>query len=134
VLVKRASSHNGRDTLVLDYYLKMALARLPPLALAAFLYYGAFSRLTHGAYTPQFYAYQTDRYPDDGSPVATAAPIMDLAVGSLLLAPRQRVRFWGAVGFVCMHSVGLVMQLRSGKDYSGDALWMGVGVLSVFVI
>jgi hypothetical protein len=112
----------------------MALARIPPLALASFLYYGAFSRLTHGAYTPRFYAYQTDRYPDDGSPVAIAAPIFDLTIGSCLLAPRRRLRFWGAVGFVCLHSMGLVMQISSGKDLSGDAVWMGVGLLSIFVI
>lgn len=111
-----------------------ALSKIPPLALASFLFYGAFSRLTHGVYTPRFYAYQTERYPDDGSPVAIAAPILDLSIGSFLLAPRRGLRFWGAVGFVTMHSIGLVMQVRTAQDWSGDAFWMALGILSVFLI
>ena len=102
----------------------------PCLTLAGILVYGAFSRLSHGIYTPQWYAYQCERQPDDGSPAALLVPVMDIGLATLLVLPKRRSRVSAASVFVLMQSIGLAMQISVGKDCTGDALLLGLGVLA----
>ena len=108
-----------------------SLSALPSLALGGILYYGAFSRLTHGAHTPDFYAYQVARLPDDGSTAATALPILDLVLGSLLVLGRRRVRRWAAAAFVGLQGVGVYMLFKDGKDVTPDLGLVALGGLAV---
>lgn len=61
-----------------------SLSTLPAQLLGATLYYSGFSRFTHGAYTPWWFAHQTARQPDDGSIVARIVPCMDVALATAL--------------------------------------------------
>jgi hypothetical protein len=108
----------------------ISLSRLPAITLALICFYGAFSRLTHGVYTPQFYAYQSYRLPDDGSPAAAITPVMDIAIGTMLLLPRRRIRVGAAVSFLVLQSIGLGMQVQAGKDWTGDAVMIVLGLLA----
>lgn len=66
--------------LVLYLVMFAALART---ALIVIVYLGAFSRFTHGEYTPSFYQYQLDLAPDNDStrltPVADAVLVVQNA-------------------------------------------------------
>lgn len=106
------------------------ISNLPRLALAAILIYGAFSRVTRGAYTPRWYAYQCERQPDDGSLPALLVPVMDLGLATLLLLPGQGFRHSGALIFMVMQSIGLLMQISGGRNWTGDAFLLGLGALT----
>lgn len=97
------------------------------LLLSTFLVYGAFSRLTHGTYTPSMHAYQTDRSPDDGSTTATVIPFVDLLFAGLILFPKTRVA--GAALCTCFMALGMIARRFEGKDPMLDALL----TFSVFV-
>jgi hypothetical protein len=105
----------------------------PPIALAlsSFLAYGAFSRLTHGEYTPQMHAYQTDRSPDDGSTLATIIPCMDLLFATLVLIPKTRVA--GAALCTCVMALGMIARRFEGKDPTMDAL-LTLGVFACWMV
>jgi hypothetical protein len=114
----------------------MSLSTIKPLTallLSTFLFYGAFSRLTHGQYTPQMHAYQTDRSPDDGSTLATVIPCMDLLFAGMVLLPRTRVA--GAALCTSMMALGMIARRFEGKDPTMDAVitlavfgcWMVLG-------
>ena len=105
--------------------------QLPTLTLCCILLYGAVSRLTHGRHTPQFYAYQCERQPDDGSLTSMIVPAMDLTIATTLLLPGRWSRVSGAVIFVLMQSLGIAMQISAGKDWTGDTLLVSLGVLAV---
>jgi len=110
------------------------LARPPIYALTSFLFLGAFSRLTHGVYTPRYYAYQTYRQPDDGSVVSMIVPVLDITLGLLLLlAPQRSARRTGAaITFVVMQTLGLVMQFSAGKDFLGDVVLLALAIATVW--
>lgn len=107
---------------------------LPCLTLASILVYGAFSRLSHGVYTPQWYAYQCERQHDDGSLAALLVPVMDLGLAMFLLLPGRRSRLGAASAFVLMQSIGLVMQISVGRDWTGDVLLLGLGALAAVCV
>ncbi|ROW06640.1 hypothetical protein VPNG_06729 [Cytospora leucostoma] len=73
---------------------------------------GGFSRLTHGRYTPAFYAYQIDRAPDDAS--MRFLPYLDFTLAALLALSSTRPV--GAILFAVMQFVGLVLRLREDDD------------------
>ena len=75
-------------------------------------YLGAFSRLTHGRYTPSFYTYQLDRAPDD--PSTRVIPYVDAALGTLLLFSKTRALAAGVC--VLFQGIGVVMRVQSGKS------------------
>ena len=79
-------------------------------------YLGAFSRLTHGRYTPSFYAYQLDRAPDDSS--TRIIPYVDVLLGTLLFFHRTRAIAAGVC--VLMQGIGVVLRVREGKDFRKD--------------
>jgi len=100
---------------------------LTSLALSSFLFYCAFSRLTHGEYTPQMHAHQVDRSPDDGSTTATVIPFVDMLFAISVLIPRTRKV--GATLCTGIMTLGMVMRRLEGKDPTID----GLITLGVFV-
>jgi len=101
--------------------------QLPKYSLIALTYLGAFSRLTHGRYTPRFYQYQLERAPDDNPLI----PIMDLTLGTLLAIEKTRVVAAGLC--VVFQTLGVVLQLRKRGQAWTDA--MGVLLaLAVFLL
>ena len=108
----------------------MPLPTPAQLPLTALCLTGAFSRLTHGAYTPAFHAYQTARQPDDGSATALIVPLVDLTLaGALVLGPRAWKRGAAALaGFAQgAGAVGLVL----GKGWAVTEVWGDVLVLGM---
>lgn len=94
----------------------MMLGQLALCGAVLTTYLGAFSRLTHGRYTPSFYAYQLDRAPDNAS--TRVIPYVDALLGTLLLFPRTRAV--AAAVCVFMQGVGVGMRVREGRDVGKD--------------
>jgi hypothetical protein len=93
---------------------------LPLYALSGILLLGAFSRFTHGVYTPTWYAFQEYRAPDDGLNLALGTPIADTVLALLVGFTSRTPRVY-AVGFsLGMFVIGLAMQVSAGKEYLGD--------------
>jgi hypothetical protein len=94
--------------------------------ITAITFFGAFSRFTHGQYTPRFYAYQVDRAPDDGS--MWMVPYMDVAVASMLLFSRTRT----FALFLCVlfQGMGLAMRFQQEKDAAPDLILCTSSVLA----
>ena len=96
--------------------------------LATFIYLGAFSRFTHGQYTPWFYAYQEYHQVDDGSATAKIIPFMDIGVASLILWSRTRsIGITLALTFFCF---GIVAQYMAGKRFEVDLLTVNLCLLA----
>lgn len=100
--------------------------------LAAIVLTGAFSRFTHGKYTPRFYQYQEYHKEDDGSTGAQIVPIMDTILGSMLLW--RRTRRVSAIIITCFFVIGLIIQLRAGKHYLIDLATIVIGLLAVLTV
>lgn len=81
---------------------------VPALATASLTFLGAFSRFTHGRYTPSFYQYQIDHAPDDKS--TRYMPVLDCLVGTLLLLPQTRA--FGALVAAFFLGVGVILQIQ----------------------
>lgn len=92
------------------------LATILTLISACIMSYGAFSRLTHGEYTPEFYAYQLDRAPDNDQ--TWFIPYLDLVIASMMLLPRSRKT--GLESSILFQALGLVMRIGAGKDILYD--------------
>lgn len=102
-----------------------ALGTVTLLAIVGILYYGAFSRFTHGEYTPDFYAYQLDRAPDDDSTVLL--PYIDSFLASACLFPLTR-RI-GLLFALLFFGYGVWVRFQAGQDLVYDAaLFGGVAV------
>lgn len=82
----------------------------------AIIYLGAFSRFTHGAYTPGFYEYQLGRAPDDAS--TWMIPYVDAALATLALvrATRSYALFFCAAAQV----MALGQRVWQGSDAVPD--------------
>jgi uncharacterized membrane protein len=104
---------------------------LPTYLLSSVVLLGAFSRFTHGEHTPRFYAFQEYHAPDDGSTVAKITPIIDLVVGLSLLLGQKALRLSAASISLGLIAVGLVAQLKAGKQYSGDVALVALAAISV---
>lgn len=99
------------------------------LETASLVLLGAFSRFTHGAYTPQYYAYQEYHQPDDGSTVAKIVPIMDVVLGSMLLVRKTRV--FAAIVVDLFMVFGLIMQISAGKSFEVDLVMVAAATGAV---
>jgi hypothetical protein len=104
-----------------------ALPNLAQLPLTLLLFYGSVSRLTHGAYTPGFYAFQIARMPDDGSATASAVPLGDLTLGLAMLAAPRRWK-WRAAAFA-----SITMAASAAKLLLMDGLPVGDVVVDLAV-
>lgn len=91
---------------------------------------GGFSRLTHGRYTPAFYAYQVDRAPDDAS--TRLLPYLDFALAALLAFPSTRPV--GAILLAGMHFIGLVLRVRDDDDDKTTAPDLALCLCAVFLM
>jgi hypothetical protein len=89
----------------------VTLSSIPQLALGSILYYGAFSRLTHGKFTPSMYAYQNVRQPDDGSTTAMLVPVMDVMLGSTLLFGSRRAKRIACLLFGAAQGAGIYLMV-----------------------
>ncbi|KAL4862247.1 hypothetical protein BDV12DRAFT_179079 [Aspergillus spectabilis] len=98
----------------------------PIYALSSVVLLGAFSRFTHGVYTPQWYAFQEYHSPDDGSTVALLTPFVDAIVGLSLLFGVRQARFAAAATSLSFFVMGLAMQIQAGKEYKGDVALIGL--------
>ncbi|KAK6829222.1 hypothetical protein RU639_003386 [Aspergillus parasiticus] len=99
------------------------LSRLPTLSiylLSSVVLLGAFSRFTHGAYTPGWYAFQEYHAPDDGSTLAMITPVIDTIIGLTLLFGARTAKYSAAAVSLMFFIIGLAMQVLAGKDYKGD--------------
>ncbi|KAL4878320.1 hypothetical protein BJY04DRAFT_221258 [Aspergillus karnatakaensis] len=96
------------------------LKPLPIYALAFTVLLGAFSRFTHGIYTPTWYAFQEYHAPDDGSIVATLTPIIDTITGLSLLFGARPAKYAAAAISLSAFGTGLWMQASAGKEWWGD--------------
>lgn len=77
---------------------------------------GGFTRLTHGRYTPRFYAYQLDRAPDNAS--TWLIPYVDLTMAAMLIYHPTR----SVAAMLCslFQFYGLVMRVKEDKDTATD--------------
>lgn len=95
------------------------------LILLAVTLLGGFTRLTHGRYTPAFYAYQLDRAPDSAS--ARIIPYVDLTLSVLLVLPGTR----SLAAMLCtvLQFAGVVLRVREDKNAAPDLALSLCGVL-----
>ncbi|KIW14130.1 hypothetical protein PV08_06911 [Exophiala spinifera] len=105
---------------------------LPIYILSSIVLLGAFSRFTHGVYTPQFYAFQENHAPDDGSLTATITPIVDTLVGLSLLFGSRVLRLFAASLSVVFFTLGLGLQMQADKAYGPDVALVVLGIVALF--
>ena len=98
----------------------IALKDTPALATAGLTFLGAFSRFTHGRYTPSFYQYQIDHAPDDAS--TRYIPVLDTIVGTMLLLPQTRAIGAMISVFFLAIGAGLQIQKRGKPEYISQAV------------
>ncbi|KAJ7022094.1 hypothetical protein C8F04DRAFT_245451 [Mycena alexandri] len=96
------------------------------LVLAGVSFIGAFSRLTSGRYTPQWYAYQLERAPNTRG--TWFIPAMDILLG--LLFPR-RTRTPAVMAITVFFGLGLGLRVVAGKDFTGDAALLVLALLTL---
>jgi hypothetical protein len=109
------------------------LAKSPVYILASVVLLGAFSRFTHGQYTPAWYAFQEDHMPDDSSMGAKITPMIDTLVGLSLCFGTRRLRLSASKLSLMFFVIGLAMQIHAGKDYLGDLALVTLAVASTIV-
>lgn len=108
----------------------IALKDIPALAVAGLTFLGAFSRFTHGRYTPSVYRYQIDQAPDDAS--TRFVPIVDTIVTTLILLPQTRAV--GVLVAALFLAIAVVLQVQKrGKYISQAALTFAVSIAAVWV-
>ncbi|KIK50275.1 hypothetical protein GYMLUDRAFT_51322 [Collybiopsis luxurians FD-317 M1] len=100
--------------------MRSSISNLSTYALACICFLGAFTRFTHGKYTPTFYAFQR------GTAIARVTPIVDTIIGCMLLMPR--FRFSATLLLTFFFTLGLVMQIRAGKEYIADVGLVGIAL------
>lgn len=92
------------------------IENLLSVGLQAVLYLGAFSRFTHGQYTPAFYQYQLERAPDNES--TKFIPFFDVLLGTTLFFPKARP--WAALFCALAQGGGIFKLAGEGKDVRPD--------------
>lgn len=89
---------------------------------------GGFSRLTHGRYTPAYYAYQLDRAPDDES--TRVIPYVDLTLAAFLAYKPTRAVAAAVCGM--LQFFGIIRRVREDKNAAPDlAILLSTLVLSL---
>jgi hypothetical protein len=106
-------------------------AKLPVYILSSVVLLGAFSRFTHGQYTPTWYAFQEYHMPDDGSVGAKITPMVDTLVGLSLIFGRRKMRLCAAAISLLFFIIGLAMQVHAGKNYLGDIALLTLALASL---
>lgn len=106
--------------------MSLTISRIALLSLISIVFLGGFSRFTHGAYTPSFYAYQLDRAPDNES--MWLIPVIDTVLGTLLLF--AKTRRWAALLCALGQGAGIWMRVQEGKEVTKD---VGFFSLALFV-
>lgn len=109
------------------------IAKFPLYILSSIVLLGAFSRFTHGQYTPTWYAFQEYHLPDDGSLGAKITPIIDTLVGLSLIFGRRMLRLSAAGTSLVFFVIGLAMQVHAGKEYLSDVALVTLALASVMV-
>ena len=99
---------------------------LATASVTAITYLGAFSRFTHGRYTPSFYAYQLDRAPDNES--TRIVPYMDVTLATLILFSKPRP--FALLACVFFQGMGIVLRLREGKNAAPDVTLCLIAVVA----
>ncbi|KAL2841689.1 hypothetical protein BJY01DRAFT_249449 [Aspergillus pseudoustus] len=96
-------------------------ADIPIYTLSFILLLGAFSRFTHGAYTPGFYAFQEYHVPQDDSSISSRViPFCDALVGLTLPFAGGRWRLFSIGSAFFTFTFGMGIQVANGKDFGGD--------------
>lgn len=85
---------------------------------SSILFLSAFSRFTHGRYTPRYHAYQEYHQPNDDETRSQIIPFVDALLGTLLLSRRTRLISAIVVDFFMIF--GLVVQVIAGKRFEID--------------
>lgn len=110
------------------------MAQLPrhlsTYCLASIILLGAFSRLTHGKYTPWFHDYQQYHQPNDDTPTAAVVPFVDLLLGSLILL--KKTRLVAVIVADAFMFIGMIIQMNAGKRFEIDVITVVVATLSVY--
>lgn len=97
-----------------------SLKRYLPLALAGLFYYSSLSRFSSGRYTSgAFYAYQTDRAPNDDTIQGWAIPTLDAVFATMLLM-NGAIRNLAALATLGISVLGVWMRIDVGKDATMD--------------
>lgn len=96
-------------------------------ALAGVIYYGGFSRFTHGQYTPAFYQYQLERAPNNAD--TRFIPFVDMIIGTLLLF--SPTRKWVASFFALVQGAALVVRLKDGLPVAPDVALFSLSVIVI---
>lgn len=91
-----------------------ASKEIPRLYLIGLCYLGAFSRFTHGRYTPFSYQYRIDHAPDDES--TRCIPFVDATMGTLVLFSGGWLQTLAVLLCGLFQSVGIVRQLNKGRQ------------------
>lgn len=99
-------------------------------ATAALVFTGAFSRITHGQFTPRYYAYQEYHQPDDGSRTAQIVPLMDAVLGSMLFVGRTKV--FAAILIDIFMVIGFIVQMIAGKRVGIDLVMVATATGAVW--
>ena len=91
-------------------------AKAALLLVTGITYLGAFSRITHGQYTPAFHRYQVDRAPDDAS--TRFIPLIDFIIATLLIIPATRTV--AALLFTAFQGFGVALRVKQQKPLMTD--------------
>ncbi|OIW25573.1 hypothetical protein CONLIGDRAFT_498408 [Coniochaeta ligniaria NRRL 30616] len=92
----------------------LSIKEIPRLYVTGLCYLGAFSRFTHGRYTPAFYQYQIDHAPDDES--TRLIPFVDATMGTLVLFSSGWTRTVAVLLCGIFQGIGIVHQLKKGRQ------------------
>ncbi|KAF2112534.1 hypothetical protein BDV96DRAFT_648791 [Lophiotrema nucula] len=106
------------------------LSLIPLTLLISILYYGAFSRFTHGRYTRAFYRYQMDRAPDNE--YTWMIPVADTTLGTMLLFGKMRT--FAALLCAAGQGGGIVARLNDGKGRGLGRVLPDLGILGLGVV
>lgn len=97
--------------------------------MASIGFLSAFSRFTHGRYTPHYHAYQEYHQANDAEGAARIIPFMDAILAVMLLV--KRTRFIAAIVFDFFMIVGAIVQFSAGKRFEIDVLMVIVATGAV---
>jgi hypothetical protein len=106
--------------------MSLTIPRAALFSLTSIVFIGGFSRFTHGAYTPSYYAYQLDRAPNNEH--TWLIPVFDMFLGTLLLFAKTRP--WSALLCALGQGVGIWMRIQEGKGVIMDC---GLFSLTIYV-
>lgn len=107
----------------------LSISALPRLVLSILLFYSSFSRLTAGAYTPTYYAYQCARHTGHDVPIGSC----DMLLSTLFFS--KYTRLWAAVLATTFFTVPIVegLKTRGLEGVVGDGLYFCLGAIVLVI-